>query len=61
MLSVPSLPSLLWLAAIGWSFVLAAGLWGALYDWKGGQLLAGGLVPVAFQLLLLVGYLVVRG
>lgn len=50
---------LLWLAAIGWSFLLSAGLWEALYDWRGTQLLTGGLVPVAFQLLLLTAYLVV--
>ncbi|MEN9934091.1 MAG: hypothetical protein RLZZ387_670 [Chloroflexota bacterium] len=60
LLAVPALPTLLWLVAIGWSFLLAAGLWGALYDWRGGQLLAGGLVPVVFQLFILVGYLVVR-
>jgi hypothetical protein len=61
LVGVPALPTLLWLAAIGWSFLLAAGLWGALYDWRGGQLLAGGLVPVVYQLFILVGYLFVRG
>jgi hypothetical protein len=60
LLAAPLLPSLLWLAAIGWSFLLAAGLWGALYDWRGGQLLAGGLAPVVFQLFILIGYLIVR-
>jgi len=59
LLGVPLLPVLLWLVAIGWSFLLAAGLWEALYDWRGGLLLAGGLVPVAFQLLILLGYVVV--
>jgi hypothetical protein len=61
LVGVPILPPLLWLAAIGWSFLLAAGLWGALYDWRGGQLLTGGLIPVVYQLLILVGYLFVRG
>lgn len=54
------LAALLWLGAIGWSFWLAAGLWSALYDWRGAQLIGGGLIPVAFQLILLIGYLVVR-
>jgi hypothetical protein len=60
LVGVPFLPSLLWIGAIVWSFLLAAGLWGALYDWRGGQLLAGGLIPVLYQLLILIGYLVVR-
>jgi hypothetical protein len=60
LVGAPVVPTLLWLAAIGWSFLLAAGLWGDLYDWRGGQLLAGGLIPVAFQLFILIGYLIVR-
>jgi hypothetical protein len=60
LLGVPFLPVLLWLAAIVWSFLLAAGLAEALYDWRGGQLFAGGLIPVVFQLLILLGYLVVN-
>jgi hypothetical protein len=59
LLGVPILPVLFWIGAIGWSFLLAAGLWEALYDWRSGQLLAGGLVPVVFQLLILLAYLVV--
>jgi hypothetical protein len=60
LLGVPFLPVLLWLAAIVWSFLLAAGLAEALYDWRGGQLFAGGLIPVVFQLLILLAYLVVN-
>lgn len=60
LLGVPILPVLLWIAAIVWSFLLAAGLCEALYDWRGGQLLAGGLVPVVFQLLILLAFLIVR-
>lgn len=60
LLGAQPLASLLWLGAIGWSFWLAAGLWSALYDWRGGQLIGGGLIPVVFQLILLIGYLVVR-
>jgi hypothetical protein len=59
LLGVPILPVLFWIGAIGWSFLLAAGLWESLYDWRSGQLLAGGLVPVVFQLLILLAYLVV--
>lgn len=61
LLGAQPLAALLWLGAIGWSFWLAAGLWSALYDWRGGQLIGGGLIPVVFQLILLIGYLVVRG
>jgi hypothetical protein len=60
LLGVPFLPVLLWLGAIVWSFLLAAGLAEALYDWRGGQLIAGGLIPVVFQLLILLAYLVVN-
>src|SRR5215212_695394 len=60
LLGVPFLPVLLWLGAIVWSFLLAAGMAEALYDWRGGQLIAGGLIPVVFQLLILLAYLVVN-
>lgn len=60
LLGAQPLATLLWLGAIGWSFWLAAGLWSALYDWRDGQLIGGGLIPVAFQLILLIGYVVVR-
>jgi hypothetical protein len=59
LVGVPFLPILLWLVAIAWSFLLAAGLWEALYDWHGTQLLAGGLIPVTFQLLILLAYVLV--
>jgi len=60
LLGVPFLPVMLWLGAIVWSFLLAAGMAEALYDWRGGQLMAGGLIPVVFQLLILLAYLVVN-
>ncbi len=60
LLGAQPLAVIFWLITIGWSFWLAAGLWGALYDWRGGQLLGSGLIPVVFQLMLLIGYLVVR-
>jgi hypothetical protein len=59
LLGVPIVPMLFWLGAIVWSFLLAAGLWSTLYDWRGGPLLAGGLIPVVFQLLVLLAYLFV--
>jgi hypothetical protein len=61
LLAVPFVSTMIWLLTLGWVFILAAGLWGALYDWRGGLLLAGGLVPVAVHLLVLIGYLVLRG
>jgi hypothetical protein len=59
LLAVPILPVLLWLGAIVWSFLLAAAMCEELFDWRGGQLFAGGLIPVVFQLLILLAYLVV--
>lgn len=59
LLGAPILPVLFWIGAIGWSFLLAAAVWEALYDWRGALLLAGGLVPVIFQLLVLMAYLIV--
>jgi len=59
-LSIPVLPVLLWLGAIIWSFLLAAGLWEALYGWKGSQLLLGGLIPVAYQLIVLLIFLLTQ-
>lgn len=58
LLGIPYLPVLLWIGAIVWSFLLAAGLWESMYQWRGGQLLAGGLLPAVFQLLILLSYLI---
>lgn len=57
LLGVPTLPTLLWLVSIGWSFLLASGLWGELYDWSGSQLILGALVPTVYQMLILLAYL----
>jgi hypothetical protein len=55
----PLLPALAWIAAIAWAYWLAAGLFETLYEWKGSQSILGGLLPVLWQLLLLIGFLVV--
>lgn len=55
---LPVLPALAWVAAIAWAYWLAAGLFEALYDWKGSQSILGGLLPVLWQLLMLIGFLV---
>ncbi len=60
LLAVPVLPIVIWFVALVWIFILAAALWSALYDWRGNQLLMGGLIPVAFQLLLIVAFALVR-
>ncbi|HMO57793.1 MAG TPA: hypothetical protein PKC19_10570, partial [Roseiflexaceae bacterium] len=60
LIGVSWLAPIFWIAAIVWSFLLAAGLWGALYDWRGSQLLTGGLIPVLYQILMLIGYLLAR-
>lgn len=54
---VPVLPALLWIGAIALSYWLAAGLFEALYDWRGSQAILGGIMPVIWQLLLLLGFL----
>lgn len=59
LLGVPFLPVLLWLGAIVWSFLLAAALCEELYDWRGAQLIGSALIPVVFQLLILLVYLIV--
>jgi hypothetical protein len=55
---VPALPALAWLGAIVMAFWLASGLFEALYDWRGSQAVLGGLLPVIWQLFLLIGFLV---
>jgi hypothetical protein len=54
---VPVLPILAWAAAIAWAYWLTAGLVEALYEWSGSQVILGGLLPVLWQLLLLLGFL----
>lgn len=54
----PALPALAWLGAIAWAFWLAGGLFEQLYEWKGTQVILGGLLPVIWQLLLLLGFLI---
>ena len=60
LLFVGGVMNLLWIAAIVWSFLLAAGLWEALYAWKGSQLLLGGLLPVVYQLIILLIFLLTQ-
>jgi hypothetical protein len=55
---VPVLPVVAWVAAIAWAYWLTAGLMEALYEWNGSQVILGGLLPVLWQLLLLIGFLV---
>lgn len=57
-IGVPALPALAWLGAIAMSYWYAAGLFEALYDWRGSQKVLGGIMPVIWQLLLLIGFLV---
>lgn len=54
---MPVFPLIAWIAAIVWAFYLAAGLWETLYEWRGSQTILGGLLPVIWQLLLLLGFL----
>ena len=52
-LGVPLFPTLLWLGAAVWSFLLTAGLWEGLYSWRGAKLLAMGAIPSVVQLVTL--------
>ncbi len=54
---VPVLPVLAWVGAMVWAFWLGRSLWETLYEWRGSQAILGGLLPVFWQLLLLIGYL----
>lgn len=54
----PVLPVLAWVGAIVWAYWLTAGLCEALYEWRGSQALLGGLLPVFWQLLLLIAFLI---
>ncbi|MFV9505193.1 MAG: hypothetical protein AB4911_11580 [Oscillochloridaceae bacterium umkhey_bin13] len=56
-LRLPLLPILGWAAAMAWAYWLAQGLCEQLYEWKGSQAVLGGLIPVLWQLLLLIVYL----
>ncbi len=58
LVGLPILPTLAWAAAIGWAYWLTAGLGEALYEWRGSQSILGGLLPVVWQLLMLIGFLV---
>jgi hypothetical protein len=60
LLGVPFLPALAWLGLLVWIFVLAGGLWSALYDWRQSLLLTGSLIPVFWQLITLIGFLLFR-
>ncbi|MGQ9925864.1 MAG: hypothetical protein ACUVS4_03245 [Chloroflexaceae bacterium] len=55
----PVLPVLAWVGAIVWAYWLTAGLCETLYEWRGSQAILGGLLPVLWQLLLLIAFLVV--
>lgn len=55
----PVLPVLAWVGAIVWAYWLTAGLCETLYEWRGSQVVLGGLLPVLWQLLLLIAFLVI--
>ncbi len=54
---LPLLPILAWGGAVAWAYWLTRGICEQLYDWRGSLALLGGLLPVLWQLLLLIGYL----
>ncbi len=60
LMGFPTLALVVWGAGIAWSGLLTAGLWEALYGWRGPLLLCGSIMTVFFQILTLVGVLVLR-
>lgn len=58
LLRLPLLPILAWIVAIAWSYWLMSELCTQLYEWKGSQVILGGLLPVLWQLLVLILFLV---
>jgi hypothetical protein len=56
-LGLPLFGVLCWLGAIVWAFFLSRSLFEALYEWRDTQALLGGLLPVAYQLIVLVIFL----
>lgn len=61
LMGFPTLAIVVWGAGIAWSGLLTAGLWEALYGWRGPILLSGSVMTVFFQILTLIGVLVLRG
>jgi hypothetical protein len=61
LMGFPTLAIVVWAAGIAWSGLLTAGLWEALYGWRGPLLLGGSIMTVFFQILTLIGVLVLRG
>jgi hypothetical protein len=61
LMGFPNLALLAWAGGIAWSGLLTAGLWEALYGWRGVALLGGSVMTVFFQLLTFLGVLVLRG
>ncbi len=56
----PAFAIVSWVGAIILSGFLNASLWNQLYEWKGSQMVLGGLAPVLWQLLLLLVYVLVQ-
>ncbi|RRR67939.1 MAG: hypothetical protein EI684_18245 [Candidatus Viridilinea halotolerans] len=56
-IGLPLLAILAWIGAIVWAYFLTVDLCTTLYDWKGSQAILGGLMPVVWQMLLLVAFL----
>jgi hypothetical protein len=57
---LPGLWIIAWLGAVVWSYFLSSGLWQTLYNWEGNQSLLGGLIPVIWQLLIMLFFLLVQ-
>jgi hypothetical protein len=55
---VPLLALMAWIGALAWSYWLASDFFAELYEWRGSQVILGGLLPVLWQLLILIGFLV---
>jgi hypothetical protein len=59
-LGAPLFPEVFWLVASFWSYTLSQRLLSALYNWEKSLLMVGSMIPVVFQLLVLLAYLILR-
>ncbi len=58
--NLPWLAVICWLIALALAYWATAALWVELYEWDGAQAVLGGLLPVFWQMLVMVGFFLLR-
>ncbi|MFN3373682.1 MAG: hypothetical protein ACK44M_08970, partial [Chloroflexus sp.] len=59
-INLPWLAAILWLASLAIAYWVTAALWVDVYEWEGAQAILGGLLPVIWQLFVMVGFWLLR-